>query len=223
MGVILHQNSFGIKMIREDFKNRSQVKVIIENEMVGRYCHRTYRFNFIQETFDSPYISWANLDCCGGWSYDEEYLTTAVQKGRKLFAGIVTSLKGEYTPNYPTEEMARQQFESFKHTLSPDIYADYEDNPKSSKYLYTYICRRGKITDYIDLVAVFSFYEKLGLDIPSAAKAEVKRYCDCEIKTFGTSRAPFDYSNAVTAVELITTGLLLGYPIESTASILQGY
>ena len=222
MGVILHQNSMGIMMVREDFKNRSQVKVIIENEM-GRYCHRTYRFNFIQETFDSPYISWANLDCCGGWSYDEEYLTTAVQEGRKLFAGIATSLRGKYTPNYPTEEMARQQFESFKNTLSPDIFADYEDNPVSSKYLYTYICRRGKITDYIDLDAVFSFYEKLGLDIPSEAKAEVKRYCDCEIKTFGTSRAPFHYSNAVSGVELITTGLLLGYPIESTVSILQGY
>ena len=222
MGVILHQNSMGIMMVREDFKNRSQVKVIIENEM-GRYCHRTYRFNFIQETFDSPYISWANLDCCGGWGYDEEYLTTAVQEGRKLFAGIATPLRGKYSPNYPTEEMARRQFESFKNTLSPDIFADYEDDPVSSKYLYTYICRRGKITDYIDLDAVFSFYKKLGLVIPGEVKAEVERCCDYEIKAFGTSSAPFHYSNAVSGVELITTGLLLGYPIESTVSILQGY
>lgn len=119
--------------------------------------------------------------------------------------------------------MARRQFESFKNTLSPDIFADYEDNPASSKYLYTYICRRGKIKDYIDLDAVFSFYEKLGLVIPDGARAEVEHYCDCEIKTFGTSNAPFDYSNAVAGVELITTGLLLGYPIESTVSIIQGY
>lgn len=54
MGVILHQNSRGVKMIREDFKKRSQVKVVSEYKG-KRYCLRTYRFDFIQETFDSPF------------------------------------------------------------------------------------------------------------------------------------------------------------------------
>lgn len=222
MGVILHQNSLGIKMVREDFKKRSQVKVILENGG-KRYCHRTYRFNCIKDTFDSPYISWANLDCCGGWSYDEDYLATAVQSGRKLFAGIVTPLRQQYLPNYPTEDMAKQQFESFRSTLPSDIFADYESEPVSFNNLYTFICRCGRISDYIDLNAVFSFYEKLGIVIPVSMKEKVEHYCDYEIKTFGTSSAPFNYSNAGTGIELITTGLLLGYPIESTASILQGH
>lgn len=221
MGVILHQNSRGVKMIREDFKKRSQVKVVSEYKG-KRYCLRTYRFDFTQETFDSPFISWANLDCCGGWSYDEDYLTTAVQEGRKLFASIATPLSVQH-PDFPSEETVRQQFESFRSTLHPDIFADYDRDPVFFDHLHTFICRQGRIADYIELEAVFSFYEKLGIIIPDSMKEKVERYCDCEIKTFGTSSAPFDYSNAGTGIELITAGLLLGYPIESTASILQGY
>lgn len=169
------------------------------------------------------FISWANLDCCGGWSYDEDYLTTAVQEGRKLFASIATPLRQQYLPECPTEEAARRQFESFRSTLPPDIFADYDREPVFFDHLHTFICRQGRIADYIELEAVFSFCEKLGIIIPDSMREKVERYCDCEIKTFGTSSAPFDYSNAGTGIELITTGLLLGYPIESTASILQGY
>ena len=31
MGELLHENSYGVKMIREDFKKRSQVKVLLED------------------------------------------------------------------------------------------------------------------------------------------------------------------------------------------------
>lgn len=222
MGVILHQNSIGIKMIREDFKKRSQVKVV--SEYAGkRHCLRTYRFDFIPESFESPYISWANLDCCGGWSYDEEYLTTAVQEGRKLFAAIDTPLRQQYLPDYPTEETAREQFEMFRNTLPPNIFADYDNEPVFFNHLHTFICRHGRIADYIDLDAVFSFYKKLGIIIRDSMKAEVEHYCSCEIKTFGTSNAPFQFRQPVRDSEFVANGLLLGYPIESTASILFGY
>ena len=40
MGQILHQNSKGVTMVREDFKTRSQVKVV--SEFAGkRTCLRT--------------------------------------------------------------------------------------------------------------------------------------------------------------------------------------
>ena len=221
MGVILHENSFGIKMIREDFKKRSQVKVV--SEYGGkRHCLRTYRFDFIQETFDSPFISWANLDCCGGWSYDEDYLTTAVQEGRKLFASIATPLSVQH-PDFPSEETVRQQFESFRSTLPPNIFADYDREPVFFGHLHTFICRQGKISDYIDLDAVFSFYKKLGITIPDSMKAKVVQYCNYEIKTYGTSNAPFQFRRWEGDAELVANGLLLGYPIESTASILLGH
>ena len=59
--------------------------------------------------------------------------------------------------------------------------------------------------------------------ISDMEQQEIGRLCDIEISCYGTSHAPFQYVRAVTMVQLITTGLLLGYPIESTASILQGY
>lgn len=58
MGQILHRNSKGIVMVREDFKTRSQVKVV--SEYAGKYtCLRAYRFNLIHEPVEVPYCSWA--------------------------------------------------------------------------------------------------------------------------------------------------------------------
>lgn len=91
MEQVLHHNSKGLSIVREDLKTRSQVKVV--SEFAGkRACLRTYRFNLIREAVEVPYCSWANLDCCGGWSCDEEYRDTAVQKGLKLFAGITSQI-----------------------------------------------------------------------------------------------------------------------------------
>lgn len=67
---------------------------------------------------------------------------------------------------------------------------------------------------------VFDFYCKLGIYAPND---EVCRLCDVEIRQYGTPNAPFVYFEVCTAAEQITTGLLLGYPLESTASILCRY
>lgn len=222
MSQILHRNSKGITIVREDFKTRSQVKVVSEFAE-KRTCLRTYRFNLIHEPIEIPYCSWANLDCCGGWSYDEEYLDTAVQKNLKLFSGRTTSLKSEYSPNCPTAEEARCQFDAMKDTLPDGVLGGIEDTAEDTRFLHTFLCRTGSISEYIDLGRVFSFYEKLGVHVSNTERQEIGRLCDIEISCYGTSHAPLQYVRAVTMVQLITTGLLLGYPIESTASILQGY
>lgn len=223
VGQILHQNSKGVKMIREDFKLRSKVRVV--SEYAGKQYHlRTYRFNYIPEPIEVPYCSWANLDCCGGWNFDEEYLDTAVQKGLKLFAGRDTLLRHEYVPAAPTLEKARCQFEVFKGNLPSGVFADIDTQPDGGrKSFHTFICRTGKISDYIDLDTVFNLYKRLGQEVSFSEKSEVERLCDIQIPLFGTDQAPFGYAHAETNTELITTGLLLGYPIESTVSILQGH
>jgi len=84
---ILHRNSHGIVIARYDYKTRSKVRVYSEDPCTGKtFGLRIYRFKLIADQFISPYIGWSNLDCCGGWSCDEEYLDTAVQTGKKLFA-----------------------------------------------------------------------------------------------------------------------------------------
>ena len=62
MGELLHENSKGVKIIREDYKKRSQVKVFSEYKG-KRYIHHSYRFNRVWENFDFPFCSWANLEC----------------------------------------------------------------------------------------------------------------------------------------------------------------
>lgn len=52
---------------------------------------------------------------------------------------------------------------------------------------------------------------------------EIRRLCGLEIRSYGAISAPFQYTQAETKVQLVTAGLLLGCPIESTVSILQGY
>lgn len=209
-------------MIRDDFKRRSQVKVISENTGRARTL-RTYRFDNILESIEVPYSSWANLDCCGGWCFDKEYLDTAVQKGLKLFAGRTTLLRHQYIPHAPTLEDAKQQFEALVKELPYGVIADVESTAYDPNCFYTFVCRTGRISDHIDLDMVFRFYEKLGHNIASTEKDEIERFSSCEIKQYGYPTAPFCYTRASTNAELITTGLLLGYPIESTVSILQGH
>ncbi len=222
MAQILHQNSKGVVMVREDNKRRSQVKVY-SGYPDHKYCLRTYRFDYVPDPLDVPYCSWANLDCCGGWSCDEEYLDTAVQRGLKLFAGRTTLLAPQYDSDGSARAEALRQFEEFMTELPAGIAAGMESKQPNQNYFYTYICRSGKITDYIDLETVFDFYKRLGQNVQDVEKKEVQRLCGYEMTLYGTDQAPFQYANAVTNAELITTGLLLGYPIESTVSILQGY
>ena len=224
MSELLHQNSKGVKIIREDYKKRSQVKVF--SEFQGkRYTLHSYRFNLIPDRFDSPFCSWANLDCCGGWSCDENYLDTAVQEGKKLYAGRYQRVKSSYPPQLPSMDTALQEFQKIVDALPDGVIAGIEGNTRGGMedFLYTFICREGTISEYFDLNDVFKFYGKLGLDFPQYVVDQVKALCSIEIKNFGGDKPPFIYYQAGAPVELITTGLLLGYPLESTASLLCGY
>lgn len=111
--------------------------------------------------------------------------------------------------------------EALKEGLSKGVVTDQEELCESNEhYLYTYICQTRTIAEYIDLDVVFDFYCKLGIYAPND---EVCRLCDVEIRQYGAPNAPFVYFGVCTAAEQITTGLLLRYPLESTASILSGY
>lgn len=215
METVLHANSKGIRILRQDYKTRSSVKVI--DESTGkRHCIRTYRFALVKGAPVIPYCSWANLDCCGGWSYDENYLETAVQYGKKLYAGI-----SQYISTSVDKE--RKKFECMWKTLPPDIMAGYESCTRTPLFIHTYICRKGRIADYIDLDLVFQLYYDYGHNFSDVQKQEIIRNCSCEICSYATENPPFNYADASSISQLVTTGLLLGYPIESTVSILEGY
>lgn len=218
MSEVLHRNQHGIVMVRTDRGRTSTVKVF--NEDYPRDVMQIYRFRNIPERFESPYISWENLDCVGGWVYDRDYLKTAVQSGKKLYAGTSLVYKDVYTPTFPPKEEVAAQFLAYRETLPPGIVADFEKFYDSPSYLHIFFCRTGRIADYIQMDAVWEFYEKLGLSFSPETIRRVEDYCRIELRAYSNLDAPFNYANAFAPEELITAGLLLGYPLESTASLI---
>lgn len=202
-----------IQFWREIVGKEVVVKVQPKGRQYANYAHRIYRFPNVNIEFYSPYLSWENLNYCGGWWHDDKYLLTAVQKNKKLYADI-----SEYIDPDRREEK-EQKLELLKQNLPAGIlageYINYND-----KFFSFFICRSGCLQDYFDLEEVFAAYKKLGIDFRKSQKEKIKAFCSSEIRLFG-SNIPFNYGNSETPEELVVTGLLLGYPIESTAAIIS--
>ena len=203
MTEILLENNKGIVFEKTATKNRCKVNV--KNKDSG-YIHMTYRFKKDVAPISSPFISWENLNCCGGWSYDKSYLLTAVQDGKKLCSGIYFSTQKElddYKSNLPNEyvHFCRTPMVNGPHTV---FYID--------------VARHGAIRDFISPDDVMNTYAMLG----------VKNFNEKLLSEFlaqplydWISSETFDYGLPKSPEEFILTGLMLGYPLESTAWLLE--
>ena len=195
--MLLHENSFGVKMIREDKVKRSTVKVIED----GHTLH-IYRFNNIP-FYEHPYLSWANLDCCGGWDYDKDYLYTAVQEGKKPVA--------EITDETLPEILLTPDIEIWKNPV-PTINGPH-------KWWHMLVTRKGRLSDYFDIDSIVAAYAAQDFKIDKTSKAVLEEYFSVPLITLFQN--PF-WGTLRTADEAIVTGLGLGYPIESTISLIRG-
>ena len=176
--ILLHENSRGIKIIREDMVKRSVIKVLRPDGTASR----TYRMNNIP-FYSHPLLSWANLDCCDGWAFDKEYLFTAVQSGKKPVADIDDTVLPEITP-----------------TDNFDVWYDTKVTRNGPYVLHhMLIARKCSLADLYDLDEIVEAYKKQ------------------DVSVYKLGLESFFYT------ELITAGLGLGYPIETTASILNGH
>jgi hypothetical protein len=59
------------------------------------------------------------------------------------------------------------------------------------------------------------------VQINSEATNRIQELCHAPIDRYARSSAPFRYADAKNGTEIVVTGLLLGYPLESTASIIE--
>lgn len=194
-----------VETVRKDFKKRSEVKV-----RNGKWLFATYRFDNVDLGYESQYLNWENLNCCGGWVFDKSYLKNAVQLEKKLFAQVILSSKEELDEiidslekKYPYRYEKLERFE----------------NPRFELH----ICKEGCVKDYIDLKKVFAAYEKLGIFLDDEDRVIVEVLAEEQMSTFmfGDNRFKYEYDNPCYIGELVFSGLLLGYPIESTASLLE--
>lgn len=153
------------------------------------------------------------MNCCGGWIYDEKYLLSAVQKSKKLCSDI-------YFPN------ERKMLE-YIDKLSDD-YQYYCEPPrfKDIQAFNVIVTRKGKIDNYINIDEVLNTYYKLGrycfnptylIKFLQNPMIELMSRKINRIKY----RSKFDFANPESPEDYITTGLLLGYPLESKAWLLE--
>jgi len=204
VSVILLETNKGIIFEKTETKNRCRVAV--RDKEHGAMI-MDYRFKKIDKTYNSPYISWDNLNCCGGWSFDESYLLTAVQKGKKLCAGITfydeSELNG-YISDLP------DNLEHFCH--KPD--------QRHTCCIYNIdVVANGSLKDYYSFQDICDMYDNLGISA-NFNKRLLKDLFDVPLYYFINDET-FEYANAVKSEELIVTGLMLGYPIESTAWLIE--
>ncbi len=212
MKQLLFQSSLGIQFNKEVSKGLCTVKVQTKTGKRA-YTLRRYTYPNVKLSIASPFLSWENLNCCNGWAYDKGYLLTAVQEGKKLYAGSTIRLQS------PADiEKAEAHLEDIRSTL-PDTCLAGKEMVMNDRSFPIYICRRGRLKDYFNLEQVLEDYKRMGIMLSAQDKRILFYLGSIELAQFATGK-PMCYFHCISDVELMATGLLLGYPLESTASLI---
>lgn len=214
---IVFASADGIVFEKTTYKNKN-CKVDIKSKH-NRGTFMTYRFKDVPG-LDSPFLSWENLNCCGGWVYDHTYLYTAVQRGKKLLSGFTLLYCDESEERSVTEKIA-----VIKSELPDDCILGNEKPYETKNGIFTFrnhfICKKGALSDHINMDDVISAYERFGIVIDTELAYHIRDLSGTALETFATLSIPLIYSNTPTVLDLIVTGLILGYPIEATAWLIE--
>lgn len=174
--------------------DKTQEKLFINNGSLMR----KYVYTNIKAEFRSGLVNDFNLHFCGEWSWpdiDYEYgLVDRVRRKKKPMGLFICDSRGELN--------------KLKHTIR---YLNLNITKKDKDLGF---CQKGKLKDLFDLDSLQKDYlNYLGYKAIDFKKIEDKTLDECITS--------FDYNNPEDDEELIITGLVFGYPIESTVSIIQ--
>lgn len=212
-----YQNDQGLGLsgfYRRDYKENHEMVVMSNGLSMCRYKYP----RGINIPFQSPMVRWMNLTFCGGYGVlleNGEYagsdnrLLEAVANGLKPIGFISVD-------KYNLEEMLEKVKQSGLHYEVSKIWTgDYEIG----------LANQGKVKDYFDLTKLISSYrlysDRLGYDLLTSKEEEsLLETNEIELAYFIKD---FDYASSKKKDwEHVLTGLLLGFPIESTVALLIG-
>lgn len=168
-------------------------------------CKRFF-YSLEAEKFQSPYLSWYNLICCSN-NYGPipvvDYMNYAVQKNKKLAATVYPKTAEEYMQMIGTVG---------------DEYYCYPYHTREYQYML-YVSRKGSLSDYFDLDQILSVYGACGIELDAE---KMKKYFQKELSYFGNEEeCEIQLHDCLGQEELAVTGLLFGYPVESTVALLK--
>lgn len=161
------------------------------------------RYKNVGEEYASPFLSWENLFLCSA-TYNispvYDYMNRAVQEGKKTAATVYIE---------PNSSEGKDYIKS----LPEDCGA----MPYSEGALYVY--HKGRLSDFFDFDRIRSLYEKHG--IYGIRWGEVKSDFEKDLSFFCRGKKGFVLHGPGGKEQTIITGLLLGYPIESTIAYIS--
>lgn len=212
MSEILYDSKEGTEFVRKNNGGKAVVTVR------GSQCvYMKYRFPDITQ-YEHPMLSWENLDKCGGWDCNEEDILVLVLEGKKPAGELIILEKDEKVLHEKVESY------SIPNELSVIEYCPWNSiYTKASMQVIT--PGHNSLSEIFDLDDICKHYEKLGLNIKSYDKDIIRHMMEEPLLNLLSSernRFHYDFANSCkTVAEDIVTGLLLGYPLESTYSIIE--
>lgn len=194
-------NSF---LVEKD-TNEDEVSIIIydTSKVPSKEVNRITYKNTGTE-YSHRFLSWYNLIfCSAGCSCapDYKYMTYAVQQGKKTAATVYLD---------PDSNEGKK--------LVRDLPVDCDSVPYKETMIYVF--HKGCLADYFSLDEIRAFYDLhhvCGIDWD-----KVEFLFAQPLSYFGDEdKCGFSLQTGGSRTELVVTGLLLGYPVESTISFIK--
>ncbi len=186
-----------------------------EHLFIGNgYCYKIYRYPIIQTSFKSPLLNDYNLNYCGGWFMPrrDESMTLnwefffRVINGKKPIAFI----GGDIITRAQMQKNANS--EGFASSLLFDLQSDCWKFGVSMK---------GKFSEVFDLESLKDDYIKYATYLEIADEEFLNFYDKIRTRKISEYLQDFDYGKEPKRdSDTIITGLILGYPVYSTVSVM---
>lgn len=185
--------------------DEGKVSIVVYSTRKGsRNEVRRIKYIDLNIDFSSPFLSWYNLLFCSnnyGPPPDYDYMHTAVQAGTKTAATVYLK---------PDSNKGRELVNNLPEDCDAVPYGDY----------MIFVFHKGCLADYFNYDKIRAIYELYGVRMIDWAK--IKDYFQKPMYFFANeSQCGFSLQSGGSKEQTIITGLLLGYPIESTISILM--
>ncbi len=194
-------------LYREEEKGSVTVTLTYQFPQMEEVPCKKIFFPIAAEKYQNSLLSWYNLICCSN-NYGPipvvDYMNTAVQNGKKLAATVYPDTMDDYM------QMIR--------TLDADNYYCCPYHPTEYKYML-YVSKKGTLADYFDYEVLKNLYEECGVSLDWE---KIKEYFSQELNYFANEDVcDIQLHNGACPEDLMITGLLFGYPVESTVALIN--
>lgn len=204
----------------KDFKYREEMKILNNGWTLVRYRYpREANISFF-----SPMVNWFNLLFCGGF-YVLDQDKQRIDTPKRLFQRVMDGMKPIGFHSVKEDEL-EDMLKWIELSGLPYKVTYPEFLKKHFNSVLIGISQKGLVKDHFNLESLIESYSLLGAKskpsfnpIALGDEMRIRQLGEMELSYFLEG---WDYAHPKTNFELIKTGLLLGYPIESTFAIISG-